>query len=286
MAKVEPITDAHYERIKEGLRVLKGGALGRYGFYHQGKDQHSGSSYRGQPCYASLAGHSRQHAGEILYVGFNDYNEKSGSHHVTGSGKKGSEYARRVELEWLTMLVGKDTPFPKIVGHLHQANPSKIQEDGGFIFKDMRSLPNKEFNCFIICARLCYEYGPTADVYLFLRDREHTRRISALIATGMRPKPYLLEPGCEDGTWELFSPCHTYIGGNITGYAYRWLYARPKTDTIGLGGGAYGSAQVYCEGSIDMYSPLLGRTFEGVKGCIKHLKAASEEQRKKCGDKK
>lgn len=283
------ITLKHYERIRDGLRVLQGGALGRWGFYHQTKDAHTGSTYRNEVCYAGLERSLPSHAGEILYIGFNPYNGpgSSSTYHRKGAGET-KAYRQRANLEWLKMLVGKNTPFPNVLPHLYVTNPSQILDDGGFIVKDFKKVPNAEFNCFIICARLCYEYGPSMDTYLFLRDRKHTQRISALMATGMRPKGQPLDDTCIKDTWELFSPSHTYIGGNITGYAYRWLYARPDTkrDRAGLGS-AYGTSRAYCEGQTDLYGPNTKKTFPGgVAECIAHLKAASEEQRKKLGDKK
>lgn len=273
----EPITEEEYKIIKRGLDILVGGeSLGRYGFYNRATKQHTARKYATQACYASLGDHWRDvHKKDILYVSFNRYNQQTGHHHP-GKFKFDSPEAVKIETEWLNMCLSETGPFAEILPFLYHRTACDIMADGGMIFQNVSEVPSKLFAVFLICVRCCQEHSNDMDVFFHLRQ-EHSLKLSALIATGCRP----VIKGDFGGRWELHSPPHTYISGDVSSFAYRFLCGVPKKDAERGPGRAYGTEGILSGRANNMYSPNCKRKFESKAEVIKHFLAERDAQKAK-----
>jgi hypothetical protein len=155
-----------------------------------------------------------------------------------------------VSLQWLECILDPAGPFKTLLPLMNTADPVKVQEQYGFIFPDVSSIPARLTWCFAIASRLGFANARVVWRYLHLLAKGLDKKTAFLIAGGF-------EHEVRDGVLTgkiIKSYTAGFLGVDVTAYAGRFLTATPVADKPyrEFSPGTYGSSEVFKSGKIDM----------------------------------
>lgn len=134
-------------------------------------------------------------------------------------------------LKWVQFLLSDQSPWR----HLHQflaVTDAETINKSGWLFKDMKKIPNKLLYNFAMAQRMLWENAPCAGMWYHLVDKGLHPAVALFIASN-----FCLSPGATsiDGPYSVYYPWSFLEGGGLD-CARRFITGTPNPSTIKAGG--------------------------------------------------